>query len=100
MVVAGKDCPDQASDDEIADATITVLRQAVPAAVPGIVFLSGGMSDEQATARLDALNKQRPRRPWTRSGASSAAVAQHLRDRRLGAEAPVAVRFLVPAASC
>jgi fructose-bisphosphate aldolase class I len=63
MVVAGKDCTDQASDDEIADATITVLRQAVPAAVPGIVFLSGGMSDEQATARLDAHNKQGPQ-PW------------------------------------
>lgn len=63
MIVSGKDCPVQASTDEIADATITALRQAVPAAVPGIVFLSGGMSDEQATARLDALNRREPQ-PW------------------------------------
>jgi fructose-bisphosphate aldolase class I len=63
MVVAGKDCPEQPSDDEIADATIRVLRQAVPAAVPGIVFLSGGMSDQQATSRLNALNTQGPQ-PW------------------------------------
>ena len=63
MVLPGKDCPDQATDDEIADATIAVLRQAVPAAVPGIVFLSGGQTDEQATSRLDALNRRGPQ-PW------------------------------------
>ena len=53
----------QVSDDEIADATITAMSQAVPPAVPGIVFLSGGMSPEQATARLDAMNKRGPQ-PW------------------------------------
>ena len=63
MVLPGKDCPVQVTDEEIADATITVLRRAVPAAVPGIVFLSGGMSDEQATARLNALNRRAPQ-PW------------------------------------
>lgn len=63
MVVSGKDCPTQASDDEVAEATLAVLRRAVPAAVPGIVFLSGGMSDEEATARLDALNR-RETQPW------------------------------------
>lgn len=63
MVLPGKDCADQVGDDEIAEATITVLRQSVPAAVPGIVFLSGGMSDEQATARLNALNKHGVQ-PW------------------------------------
>jgi fructose-bisphosphate aldolase class I len=63
MVLAGKDCPVQASAGEIAAATIGVLRQAVPAAVPGIVFLSGGQSDVQATANLDALNR-RERQPW------------------------------------
>ena len=63
MVLPGKDCPDQVSDDTIADATLAVLRATVPAAVPGIVFLSGGMTAEQATARLDALNR-RDGHPW------------------------------------
>ncbi len=63
MVLPGKDCPVQASADEIAAATISALRQAVPAAVPGIVFLSGGQSDEQATVHLDAMNR-RGRQPW------------------------------------
>jgi fructose-bisphosphate aldolase class I len=63
MVLPGKDSPVQASDDEIAAATIAVLRQTVPAAVPGIMFLSGGQSDQEATARLDALNRRGPQ-PW------------------------------------
>lgn len=63
MVVPGKDCPDQADAPAVAEATVAVLRQAVPAAVPGIVFLSGGMTDEEATARLDALNRTGPQ-PW------------------------------------
>jgi fructose-bisphosphate aldolase, class I len=63
MVLPGKDSPVQASDDDIADTTVAVLRQTVPAAVPGIMFLSGGMSDEQATARLNALNARGPQ-PW------------------------------------
>ena len=63
MVLPGKDCPAQASLDEVAEATIAVLRETVPAAVPGIVFLSGGQSDEDATARLDAINRRDPQ-PW------------------------------------
>jgi fructose-bisphosphate aldolase class I len=63
MVLPGRDCAVQAGLDEIAEATITALRQTVPAAVPGIVFLSGGQSDEQATARLDAMNRRVPQ-PW------------------------------------
>ncbi len=63
MVLSGYDCPTQASDDDVAEKTIKVFRSAVPAAVPGIVFLSGGQSDEQATARLDAMNKRGPH-PW------------------------------------
>ena len=63
MVLPGKDCPVQANDDEIAATTIGVLRQTVPAAVPGIMFLSGGQSDEQATTRLNALNQLTPQ-PW------------------------------------
>ena len=63
MVLPGKDCPDRADPDRIATATIGVLRQAVPAAVPGIMFLSGGMSDVEATANLAALNRQGGQ-PW------------------------------------
>ena len=63
MVLSGKDCPRQAGLDEVADATLAVLRETVPAAVPGIVFLSGGQTDEEATARLDAMNR-RPTQPW------------------------------------
>ena len=63
MILPGEDCSDETSDDEIAEATLRVMRQTVPAAVPGIVFLSGGQTDEQATARLDALNRRGPQ-PW------------------------------------
>jgi len=57
MVVAGKKCAKRASVDEVADKTLKVLKACVPAAVPGIAFLSGGQSDEDATAHLDAMNK-------------------------------------------
>jgi fructose-bisphosphate aldolase class I len=57
MVVPGKKCPKRASVEEVADRTARVLKACVPAAVPGIAFLSGGQSDEQATAHLDALNR-------------------------------------------
>jgi fructose-bisphosphate aldolase class I len=63
MVVSGNQCPVQASVDEVADATIACFRATVPAAVPGIVFLSGGQSDEEATAHLDAMNRRGPH-PW------------------------------------
>ena len=63
MVLSGYELPEQASDDEVAAATIDVLPVRVPAAVPGIVFLSGGQTDEQATARLNAMNKLGPL-PW------------------------------------
>jgi fructose-bisphosphate aldolase class I len=63
MVLSGKDCPDQASPEEVAESTVRCFRSVVPAAVPGIVFLSGGQSDEQATTNLNALNKLGPL-PW------------------------------------
>lgn len=63
MVVPGDTCPAQVDDETVARTTIEVLRRVVPAAVPGIVFLSGGMSDERATARLDALNRHADQ-PW------------------------------------
>lgn len=55
MVISGSTCPEQASRDEVAEMTIQCLKNAVPAAVPGIAFLSGGQSDEDATAHLNAM---------------------------------------------
>src|SRR5258708_2061181 len=57
MVVAGKKSKNQAGVDEVAEKTVKVLKACVPAAVPGIAFLSGGQSDEEATAHLDAINR-------------------------------------------
>lgn len=57
MVIPGKDCPDQASVEDVADYTVQCLKSAVPAALPGIVFLSGGQSDDDATAHLNEMNK-------------------------------------------
>jgi fructose-bisphosphate aldolase, class I len=56
MVLPGYDSSDQVSDEEIADETIKCFRRHVPAAVPGIVFLSGGQSEEEATRRLNEMN--------------------------------------------
>jgi fructose-bisphosphate aldolase class I len=66
MVLSGYSASMQASDDEVAEHTLRCFRRAVPAAVPGIVFLSGGQSDEAATSRLDAMNKRGPL-PWALS---------------------------------
>ena len=57
MVVPGKKSTKQASVEEVAEKTIRLLKNCVPAAVPGIAFLSGGQSDEDATAHLDAMNR-------------------------------------------
>ena len=56
MVIAGKKCAKQASRQEVAERTVKVLRHCVPPAVPGIAFLSGGQSDEDATAHLSLMN--------------------------------------------
>jgi len=57
MVISGKGCPQQAGVAEVAERTVRVLKRCVPAAVAGIVFLSGGQSDELATDHLNAMNK-------------------------------------------
>ncbi|MGA9454047.1 MAG: class I fructose-bisphosphate aldolase [Pseudolabrys sp.] len=57
MAIAGKKCAKRASVDEVAEKTVKTLKECVPGAVPGIAFLSGGQSDEEATAHLDAMNK-------------------------------------------
>jgi fructose-bisphosphate aldolase class I len=57
MVISGKKCPQQGDVNAVASATLRTLKRYVPSAVPGIAFLSGGQSDELATAHLDAMNK-------------------------------------------
>jgi fructose-bisphosphate aldolase class I len=65
MVLSGLACPRQASVEEVADATVSCLLRAVPAAVPGIAFLSGGQCAELASARLNAMNfRYKSRLPW------------------------------------
>lgn len=64
MIIAGKKCSRQASIEDVAAETLAVLEECVPAAVPGIVFLSGGQSDELATAHLNAMNARAPQAPW------------------------------------
>ena len=65
MVISGKDAPEQAGVEEVARATVECLLRTVPAAVPGIVFLSGGQTDLQATQHLNAMNQMyEGRLPW------------------------------------
>ncbi|HLQ02855.1 MAG TPA: class I fructose-bisphosphate aldolase [Burkholderiales bacterium] len=63
MAVSGKDCPKQAGVDRVAEETVRCLKRTVPAALPGIVFLSGGQSDEAATAHLNEMARM-PGLPW------------------------------------
>lgn len=63
MAISGKKSPKRASVEEVAEKTIRLLKACVPAAVPGIAFLSGGQSDEEATAHLNAMNRLGPL-PW------------------------------------
>lgn len=75
MVVPGKNCSEQASVEEVAEATLMCLKSTVPAILPGIVFLSGGQSDEAATAHLDAMNRLGPN-PWPLSFSYGRAMQQ------------------------
>jgi fructose-bisphosphate aldolase class I len=64
MVISGKECPQQASVKEVAEATIRTFLRVVPAAVPGVVFLSGGQSSILATEHLNAMNAMGMDLPW------------------------------------
>ncbi|WP_297486786.1 class I fructose-bisphosphate aldolase [Ferrovum sp.] len=76
MVLPGKDHPVGASPEEVAAATLRVFRRTVPAAVPSINFLSGGLSPEQATANLNAMNAGYPDVPWLLSFSYGRALQQ------------------------
>jgi fructose-bisphosphate aldolase, class I len=77
MVLPGKDCPNQESVEKVAEATVTCLLRTVPAAVPGIAFLSGGQPSELASARLNAMNLRfKTRMPWALTFSFSRAIQQ------------------------
>jgi fructose-bisphosphate aldolase class I len=77
MVLPGLMCPEQETVDEVADATVQCLLRAVPAAVPGIAFLSGGQSGELASARLNAMNVRfKLRMPWALAFSFARAIQQ------------------------
>ncbi|RPI11753.1 MAG: fructose-bisphosphate aldolase class I, partial [Acidobacteriales bacterium] len=77
MVLPGLTCPKQEAVDDVADATVRCLLRAVPAAVPGIAFLSGGQSGELASARLNAMNVRfKSRLPWALAFSFARAIQQ------------------------
>jgi len=90
MVLPGLDCPEQQSVDEVADATVNCLLRSVPAAVAGIVFLSGGQSAELASARLNAMNVRfESRAPWPLSFSFARAIQQPAMEIWAGKDANV-----------
>jgi fructose-bisphosphate aldolase class I len=89
MVISGKKCSRQAGVDEVAERTVRILKRTVPAAVAGIAFLSGGQSDEVATAHLNAMN-QLGNLPWPVSFSYGRALQQPSLKAWLGQAANVA----------
>jgi fructose-bisphosphate aldolase class I len=103
MVLPGLNCPTQESVDAVADATVKCLLRAVPAAVPGIAFLSGGQSAELASARLNAMNiRFKSRLPWALAFSFARAIQQPALETWQGKEAnvPAAQRALLRRARC
>ena len=91
MVLSGLDCPRQASVETVADATVSCFLRTVPAAVPGIVFLSGGQPADLASARLNAMNVRfKSKMPWALTFSYSRAVQQPALEIWAGKDANVA----------
>jgi fructose-bisphosphate aldolase class I len=90
MVLPGLTCPEQETIGEVADATVRCLLRAVPAAVPGIAFLSGGQSPELASVRLNAMNVQfESQLPWALAFSFARAIQQPALEIWRGQEAHV-----------
>jgi fructose-bisphosphate aldolase class I len=103
MVLPGLTCPKQELVEEVADITMECLLRAVPAAVPGIAFLSGGQSGELASARLNAMNVRfKSRRPWALAFSFARAIQQPALEIWHGEEANILVaqQALYHRASC
>jgi len=91
MVISGKKCPQQASVEEVAERTVRTLKRTVPSAVAGIAFLSGGQSDEVASAHLNAMNRKfKGQLPWSLSFSYGRALQQPSLKAWKGASANVA----------
>jgi fructose-bisphosphate aldolase class I len=103
MVLPGLECPTQETVEKVADATVGCLLRAVPAAVPGVAFLSGGQSAELASARLNAMNVRfKSRLPWAVGFSFSRAIQQPALEIWRGEEAhvPAAQRALYHRTRC
>ena len=103
MVLPGLACATQATSDEVADATVQCLLRAVPAAVPGIAFLSGGQASELASARLNAMNlRHKSQLPWALAFSFARAIQQPALDIWHGQESnvPAAQQALNHRAQC
>ncbi len=103
MVLPGLTCPKQEAADEVADATVNCLLRTVPAAVPGIAFLSGGQSCELASARLNAMNVRfKSQMPWGLAFSFARAIQQPALEIWQGKEAnvPAAQQALYNRATC
>jgi len=103
MVVPGLKCPHQESIEEVADATVRCLLRTVPAAVPGIAFLSGGQSGELAAARLSAMNARfQSRLPWALAFSFARAIQEPAMHIWHGEDAnvPAAQQALLHRARC
>ena len=103
MVLPGLDCPTQETVEKVADATVGCLLRAVPAALPGVAFLSGGQSAELASARLNAMNVRfKSRLPWAVGFSFSRAIQQPALEIWRGEEAhvPAAQRALYHRTRC
>jgi fructose-bisphosphate aldolase class I len=103
MVLPGLTCPTQETVDDVADATVKCLLRAVPAAVPGIAFLSGGQSAELASARLNAMNLRfKSQLPWALAFSFARAIQQPALEIWQGKEANVleAQQALLHRAEC
>jgi fructose-bisphosphate aldolase class I len=103
MVVPGLACGTQTTVDEVADATVKCLLRAVPAAVPGIAFLSGGQPSELASARLNAMNVRfKTRAPWALAFSFARAIQQPAMEiwRGEASNVPAAQQSLFHRADC
>jgi fructose-bisphosphate aldolase, class I len=103
MVISGKDCPNPASVNEVADATVQCLMNSVPASVAGVAFLSGGQNNEQASAHLNAMNvKYADQAPWPITFSYARAIQQPALEAWKGKESNVSLaqKLLLHRAKC
>ena len=90
MVISGLAAKPRANVEQVADATVRCLLETVPASLPGVVFLSGGQGNEEATAHLNAMNARNPKLPWPLSFSYSRALQQPVMETWHGKSANVA----------